>query len=81
MMTKAFTKGWLIVKGEANTKYRSLPEDSTEGEHTWDCPYCGEENQEWSGDQSVASPFRYHNEAIVRCGACGEEVVITEGGE
>jgi hypothetical protein len=64
--------------GPVECQYRSVPEDHPEGEYTWDCPYCKAENQEWSGAQSVMSPFRFTNEAEVQCAACGEEVPIAE---
>lgn len=64
--------------GPIECQYRSVPEDHPEGEYTWDCPYCKTENQEWSGAQSVMSPFRFSSEADVQCVGCGEEVPIAE---
>lgn len=69
-----------IVKQERPVKvrHREVPEDHPDGEYTWMCPFCGEENQEYSSNQSSFSPFRFSGDAGVKCFACGEEVAITE---
>lgn len=80
MAKKSFDSAWNFMKSEpVRARYRSLPEDSQEGEHTWKCPHCGEENEEWSSHQSFASPFRFNNKAKVQCASCGERVQIMEG--
>jgi len=80
---KAFRIGWAVVKEHdpdvpVPCTYREVPEGHPDGEYTWDCPHCGNENQEWSGNQSPMSPFRFSNEVEVRCPACGEDVGIVE---
>ena len=58
--------------------YREVPEDHPDGEYTWECPYCGDENQEYSGNQSPFSPFRFSGDAEVHCAGCGKIVWISE---
>ena len=58
--------------------YREVPEDHPDGEYTWECPYCGDENQEYSGNQSPFSPFRFSGDAEVACAGCGKQVWISE---
>lgn len=84
-LKKSFRTAWNIMKEdydsdiEVTTRYEQLPEDSLEGEHKWDCPYCGHEQQEYSSYQSVASPFRFANVADLVCTDCDRSVIVHEG--
>jgi endogenous inhibitor of DNA gyrase (YacG/DUF329 family) len=78
MSDDIFGAAWDIVKKAVVVTYREVPEDHPDGEYTWECPHCGDENQEYSGNQSPFSPFRFSGDAEVPCAGCGKQVWISE---